>query len=200
MEMFEKVEKLRERACVTFEEAKAALDACDGDLLDAMVYLEKQGKAKKPEQSTYSTSYEEQEKFVSVEDKVNSQEKTENLFSTFRKIVRGFVDKCRGNYFCMKKDDDIKVKIPVLGFIVLVLAFWQVVIPAMIILLFFGCSYSFYGKDDLKQANDIMNKARDLAEQVKENLTKDSKEDPVDVDATVVSETTVDETDVEENN
>lgn len=44
MEQLEKVEKLRERADVSYEEAKEALEACDWDLLDAMVWLEKEGK------------------------------------------------------------------------------------------------------------------------------------------------------------
>ena len=43
MEMIEKVERLREKADVTYEEAKAALEQSDGDLLDAMVLLERQG-------------------------------------------------------------------------------------------------------------------------------------------------------------
>ena len=37
MEQLEKVEKLRERADVSYEEAKEALEDCDWDLLDAMV-------------------------------------------------------------------------------------------------------------------------------------------------------------------
>lgn len=203
MELFEKVEKLRERANVTFEEAREALDACGGDLLDAMVYLEKQGKAKQPEQSTYSTNYEEQKKFVSVKETVKSQEKSEGLFTTLRGLVRGFVDKCRGNYFCAKKDDEVKFKIPVLAFIVLVIAFWQVVIPVMIVLLFLGFQYSFYGKDDLKEVNELMNKVSNFADQVKEGLTKetavdadvadtDSAADVVDIEDIVVETSTED--------
>ena len=49
MEQLEKVEKLRERADVSYEEAKEALEACDWDLLDAMVWLEKRGKVKGPD-------------------------------------------------------------------------------------------------------------------------------------------------------
>ena len=41
MNDFEKVELLRQKANVTYEEAKDALKACNGDMLDAMVYLEK---------------------------------------------------------------------------------------------------------------------------------------------------------------
>ena len=40
MEQLEKVEKLRQRANVSYEEAKEALEASDWDLLDAMVYLD----------------------------------------------------------------------------------------------------------------------------------------------------------------
>ena len=40
----EQAEKLREKADVTLEEAKAALEAADGDLLDALIWLERQGK------------------------------------------------------------------------------------------------------------------------------------------------------------
>ena len=48
MDKLEKVEKLRERANVSYEEAKAALEANDWDLLDAMVALEKSGKTDSP--------------------------------------------------------------------------------------------------------------------------------------------------------
>ena len=44
MDQLEKVDKLRERANVSYEEAKEALEASNWDLLDAMVYLEKHGK------------------------------------------------------------------------------------------------------------------------------------------------------------
>lgn len=197
--MFEKVEKLRERANVTFEEAKAALDACGGDLLDAMVYLEKMGKVKEPKQSTYSTSYEEQKNFVSVKEKVKSQEKEEGIFDTIRGLVRGFIDKCRGNYFCAKRNGEVKFKMPVLAFLIVTITFWQVVLPVMAIQLFLGFQFSFYGKDDLQTVNDLMNKASDFANHVKEGLTKDTEEvvedeetfaeeEVVDAEAVVVEE------------
>ena len=39
MDQLEKVEKIREKTGVTYEEANAALDAAGGDVLDALVYL-----------------------------------------------------------------------------------------------------------------------------------------------------------------
>ncbi|NLO13382.1 MAG: ubiquitin, partial [Clostridiales bacterium] len=44
MDHFEMVEKLRQKANVSYEEAKAALEHSEWDLLDALVYLESQGK------------------------------------------------------------------------------------------------------------------------------------------------------------
>ena len=44
MDNLEKVEKLREKTGVSYEEAKAALEATNYDVLDAIIYLEKNGK------------------------------------------------------------------------------------------------------------------------------------------------------------
>ncbi|MDR3119870.1 MAG: hypothetical protein LBU58_00805 [Clostridiales bacterium] len=55
MASLEMVDKLRERANVTFDEAKAALDAADGDILEALIYLEKQGKVPPPQGGFYSS-------------------------------------------------------------------------------------------------------------------------------------------------
>ena len=49
MDQLEKVEKIREKTGVSYEDAKSALEACNYDLLDAIVYLEKLGKIKAPE-------------------------------------------------------------------------------------------------------------------------------------------------------
>lgn len=47
MDNLKKVEKLMERADVSYEEAKAVLEECDWDVLEAVVKLESQGKLKK---------------------------------------------------------------------------------------------------------------------------------------------------------
>ena len=74
MDQLEKVDKLRERANVSYEEAKEALEASNWDLLDAMVYLEKHGKAEPPEQETASSASQETPQYVSVKEKVEEQE------------------------------------------------------------------------------------------------------------------------------
>ena len=64
MDNFEKVERLVEKANVSFEDAKAALDEANGDLLDAMIILEKRGKVKGPEQSEYVSGKSEQTEYA----------------------------------------------------------------------------------------------------------------------------------------
>lgn len=58
MTNFEMVEKLKEKANVSYEEAKEALERNNWDLLDAMVYLEQQGKVKHKAEAEYSTRQE----------------------------------------------------------------------------------------------------------------------------------------------
>ena len=75
MDYMQMVEKLREYANVTYEEAKAALDEANGDLLEAVILLERQGKTKQPEQSTYTTKAEEQPQYQDVRAQIEQQEK-----------------------------------------------------------------------------------------------------------------------------
>ena len=59
MTNFEMVETLREKANVSYEEAKDALEQSNWDLLDAMLLLEKAGKVN-PGSARYSTKPEEE--------------------------------------------------------------------------------------------------------------------------------------------
>lgn len=56
MTTLEQVEKLRAMANVSYDEAKAALDATNGDLLEAIILLEKQGKVATPSGGGYYSS------------------------------------------------------------------------------------------------------------------------------------------------
>ena len=51
----EQVERLREKANVSYGQAKAALEYSGGNLLDALIYLEEQGVIPRPEETYYST-------------------------------------------------------------------------------------------------------------------------------------------------
>ncbi|HEY5466186.1 MAG TPA: hypothetical protein VIL27_04045, partial [Clostridia bacterium] len=56
MVTLEQVELLRSKADVTYEEARQALEATGGDLLDAVVLLEIQGKVRPPKAAAAGTA------------------------------------------------------------------------------------------------------------------------------------------------
>lgn len=174
MEQLEKVEKLRERANVTYEEAKEALEASGWDLLDAMVYLEKQGKVKSPAQETYTTNYEEQTQYVSVKDKVQEQEETgsESFFKKLSRFAKILLQKSKDNSFYITRKDEEIFHMPVWALALLLLFTWKLLIPVMVVALFFECRYSFKGKDNLNGVNKAMDKASDLADRVKDGYEK----------------------------
>ena len=175
MDNLEKVEKLRERANVSYEEAKKALEDNNWDLLEAMVQLEKQGKTDGPAKSQYSTSYEEQDQYLPVEktvckEKDEKEHKERPHKGFFRKCLRT----CRDNFFCIRRHEELVFKLPILVLLVILLCTWKVTVPVLIIGLFFNFRYSLEGKDELKEANDIISSAAKAAEKVKEEFQKES--------------------------
>ena len=169
MDNLEKVEKLRERANVSYEEAKAALEESDWDLLDAMVKLEKSGKTAGPRQSDFRTSAETQEDYVAVKDKVMEQQnKKVHVGRTLGDVFRSFFRVCRDNAFCVNRAGEQVFRLPLIAMLVILLFTWKILIPVMIIALFFGFRYSFEGKDELKDANKFMDTAGNVVESFKE--------------------------------
>ena len=177
MEMLEKVERLREKADVTYEEAKEALEQTGGDLLDAMVLLERRGKVKKPAQSTFSTEYEEQAEYIKVKDTVEEQEKSAPSFGrTIGRMFRGFIRFIRQTTFLVTREEEVIFTMPTLVFALLLFFLWEVLAPVMVIALFFGIRYSFEGEEEAEKANSILNKAGDFAQDVRSEFTKNDNE------------------------
>lgn len=173
MDELEKVERLREKADVSYEEAKQALEECGWDLLDAMVYLEKKGKVKKPKQSSYTTQYEEPKK---IEEAANT---TKNAGKGIGDLLNRFFDWCRrviqkGNETLFKVERNNKniISVPVTVFvIILILAFWLVFV-VMLVGLFCGCRYSFEGMGKVEvDVNKAMDSAANAAEKIKNEFT-----------------------------
>ena len=176
MENFEKVEKLRERADVSYEEAKTALEENGWDLLDAMVALEKKGKTESPKQQRYSTSYEQQEELIPVVETVKKQQKDQpRIGRTIGNMLRRFFQICRDNTLCIDYRERNVARLPLLVIVVLLLCFWKILLPVVLISLLLGVRYSFEGKDDLNKANAFMESAGDMAESLKEGFMKAGK-------------------------
>ncbi len=171
MDNLEKVEKLRQRANVSYAEAKAALEANGWDLLDAMVALEKQGKTESPSKSDFSTSYEQQNNYEKVQEKVEIQRKTQaHPVRSIVNAIRRFFRICLDNSFTVSRRGVRIFQMPVIVPVILLLINWKVVLVVMVAALFFGIRYSFEGKDNLEKANSFMNSAGSFADSMKEGF------------------------------
>lgn len=170
MDMFEKVEKLKEKANVTFEEAKAALDEANGDLLDAMIILERQGKTESHKES-YSTKEEATGSYELAEVK-QVEAKKENKGRAFTDKIKALWHKSCENYFVVEHNNEQSIKIPIWAFVLIMIFTWHFTGILLIVGLFFGCRYSFKGEAQMKMANDVMDKAADVADKVKDEFDK----------------------------
>ena len=170
MTQFEMVEKLCEKANVTYEEAKAALEAADWDLLDAVVYLEQEGKIKKStaQHSTQSEPAEEEEppKAVPLRTQIRK------LWKLFLKLIRIGNE----NHLVVSHKGKQVFTLPVTVVVVLLICSHIGALVAVGVSLFFGVRYSFKGEHLGKESvNNAMQKATDMAEQVKESLGEELK-------------------------
>lgn len=160
MDHFEMVEKLRERARVSYEDAKAALEATDWDLLDAVVYLEKEGKVAGQDAASYTTREEPRPEPAKHVDTRGTLTRVFDLF------VKG-VNWMTRVQLEVRRKGKLLFSLPLIAVALLMaLTFW-VTIWVMVIALFFGVSYRFKGFDGEDGINRAMDKAADVAEQIK---------------------------------
>lgn len=176
MDQLKRVEKIREKTGVSYEEAKAALDAAGGDVLDAIVYLENQGKIRRPEKQVYTTKPEQE---TSIELKEAAKAYEDENHETFGDIVKKFLKWCgrmikKGceNFFIVSKHHEEIMSVPVIVLALLLLfAFW-IVLPLLVVGLFCGFRYSFRG--NITKSVDV-NKACDKAAEACESVKREFK-------------------------
>ena len=180
MNEFEKVDKLRERANVTYEEARDALEKANGDLLDARVILEQQGKATQPQVSTFRTTYEDQTRYEKVErDSAADEDAGERFSASLKRFLRTLFAKLKSNEFCAYSKNvrenigNPTIQIPLWLAAIILLICWEWLLPLMVILLFFGWRYRIQGKDDLADVNEMFDRASDMARSAKEHVKEE---------------------------
>ena len=160
MDKLEQIEKLRERAQVSYDEARGAYEEANGDLLDALILLEKQGKVARPQGDGYYRSEQQTVSERVTEDKEehskgrrnhNSEETTNNFKETLEKMWKfftGLIKKGNETSFEILKDKEHMASFPVTVLAVLLLFAPWVTLPLIVIGLFFGFHYQFVSNDN----------------------------------------------------
>lgn len=147
----EQVERVRRYAKVTCEEAKAALEQAGGVPLDAVILLERQGKAVPAPGGSWSTKFgaPPEETLEQVRPgvpavrprprhrKYTSQEVGDAVKSFLRNCTKISVDIWRG--------DDLLVGVPLIVCVLLFIVAYQIMIPLTILGLVLRCRYHISG-------------------------------------------------------
>ncbi len=178
MATLEQVEKIREKTGVSFEEAKAALEACNDDLLDAIIYLERQGKVNEPAGGGYYSSQTGEQGPQYQDNGGYYNDGRNNCGSNFRESMGRFGRFCSSifnigntNYLEAEKNGTIMFTVPVTVIVVLLIFFFWVIVPLFVVSLFFGFHYHFRGAEiGTEQVNKVMDGASDTVDDIKKNF------------------------------
>lgn len=182
MATLEQVERLREKANVSFEEAKAALEACNDDLLEAIIYLEKQGKVNPPAGGGYySSSYAGEECQPGPDS--NGGYRQHNGCETFKRGAGKFgrflariFQIGNTNYLEAHRNGEVLFACPVTALVLLLIFFFWVVVPLFILSLFFGFRYRFIGTElGTEPVNRVMDGASETAEDIKNGFRNENQ-------------------------
>ncbi|MDW7678213.1 MAG: DUF4342 domain-containing protein [Bacillota bacterium] len=195
----EQVEKLREKTGVSYEEAKMVLEETGGDLLEAVILLERRNRIQEPESGGYyhskgqpsekePTSGNRQKHSEQSQTKGSKTKKEDSV--SFGELVGSFFSWCgrilhkgNNNNFEINKEGKNIMHLPLTVMaLLLIFAFWMV-IPLLIVGLIFGLRYRFVGPDldktevnrAMETVSDVTMKAVDTVVDAAENFSKDIK-------------------------
>ncbi len=176
MERYEMAELLSKKANVSLEEAREVLAENDWDILDAMVALERR---RSSAIDTVTVDAGAAGMGYSEPQPVTSTPKRDPVFTNgfamlwhyFKRILQLSVE----TSFNVIRKDKVILGVPVLVMVVLLIACFWIVLPALLIGLFIGCRYQFAGKRYADAANRVMDKVGDVVESIKDSLDKNDE-------------------------
>ena len=178
MEKLKLVDKLKNKANISYEEAKDALEKSNWDMLEAMLYLEAHGKVQKPSLSIFYTneskeSYNENGEVVNLKEDTNENNfENKNSFEGVFEAICKAIDTCNNIFIEIIRNSRVILKIPFTVLIVLLFfAFW-IVIPLMIIGLFFNMEFLVSSKKiDVDKINKVFKETSKVVKDVKGKFT-----------------------------
>ena len=179
MTELEKVEKLREKANVSFSEAKEALEAAGGDILDALIYLENNGRAIIPPGGGYFSgdgangAQYQHHSSSGYDGRANqSGESFGNMMKRFGRFCLMLLRKGNSNFLEAAKGGQPVFSCPVTIVVLFLVFFFWVTVPLFVISLFFGVRYRFRGSElGRDSVNNVMDSASNVVDEVKKTLS-----------------------------
>jgi hypothetical protein len=146
----ENIDELRRRTNVSYEVAKDALEKCNDDILEALVYLEKQNMVKPNQTCEHKSSF----------------------WTKVKELIRkGNNTKC-----IIHKKEVVILSIPVTLAVIITVIAPYVTFIGLLVTLFTGHRIKFEGKDvECRQVNDMLNKVSETVDCAKKKFSEDTK-------------------------
>ncbi|MBE6067546.1 MAG: DUF4342 domain-containing protein [Clostridium lundense] len=141
----EQIDELRKRINVSYEDAKEALENCDGDILEAIVYLEKNNKVK--------------------------AEKNDGEKECFFDKIKALIKKGNNIRFVVKKKEKIVVNLSLNVSILIAVFGFHIAFIGLILALLCGFRMKFETNkgEDIK-INQTLDKVQDEIQEIKNDL------------------------------
>lgn len=175
----EQVEQVRQYANVTCEEAKAALEQAGGVPLDAVILLERQGKAAAVSGGGWSTRFgaplPEESAPVGGARLPSVRQRPRRRRYTWKEVgdaVKNFLRNCTKISVDIWREDDLLVGIPLIICVLLFIVAYQIMIPLTILGLILRCRYHVSGWEG---STDGINRAMDHVTDAVADLTDRAK-------------------------
>lgn len=167
----EKITRLQALAGVTEAQAREALNASDGDLLEGLLWLERTGMIASSGVGSYSTAGGTASEPAAEPRKVNdSQEEKDNSFTGKVKWVWQWLVNNRLEAY-KKYDPSRQIQCPIGALIGLVCIAWYVVLGILIVGICLGWRYRLAGPQlGNRQVNNVVDWIDDLAEKARDEV------------------------------
>ena len=198
MDNFQKIEQLVNKAGCSYEEAKAALEGCGWDLIDAIISLERDGKVRKETEAGQTADAAEEPIEIIPEVKTESDSDSGSQGNTYRNDDADRAQDASGNsenaegkkhefrlwkrikriminnrMVILRSNGQQIIDLPIVVPVIALLVFFWATLVLAVVAMIFGCHFHFEGEDLGKtNINSTMDKATDYAEKVKNDLTK----------------------------
>lgn len=184
---FQQVETLVQKSGVTYTEAKQALEHTGGDLLEALLYLEKLGRSNTVGQGGF---YSTQPKHSAAADALVLTQTAQKHPGSARRgpdrlgeLWRAFLDllqRVLTNQFEVWRRDRMTTSMPILVLILLAVFFPWITGPVLLVGLIFGYRYRFSGPDLNRESvsrvmDQVSETVADVTKTVRQEFEKGSK-------------------------
>lgn len=153
----EQIEALRERANVSYAEAKEVLEHCNGDVVEALIMLEGQAKVRARKMDFYD----------------GACKTSKGFFGSVKKVIK----KCNVTKFIIRKGDSTIIDIPVTVLVIMFIVTAPLIIAGLLLAMLTGHKITFARPDGGgMKINDTFDKVSTCVNSVSKQVVEVIKE------------------------